>query len=311
MKLLPLPKNIPAASATSMMSTTERFSSWPWLANCHQPKTLSFRRSDDFFHTANSSIEGLDSLPEPNEEEEEGYDNREDNFVEMVIQNARSEGRLFFEPAGETSSVLAAGLEDAERGEVVAMYVVDSRDPCGDFRMSMEEMVKAHALRGKWHSLEELLRCYLRVNSRTNHAYILRAFVDLLLSPGVTRAVNGGSNYSCICNCDDTNNGSSSEVHSINHSSMSSSPCLPLLYSSSSSCYSSSRSSTCSCHISVIGEAEENSISSTSIGNNSSSGFVIGQPQCVPLSSDAADPNVGWEDSCSFKSSSSSDVWDS
>ncbi|KAL5204330.1 hypothetical protein ABZP36_009201 [Zizania latifolia] len=58
---------------------------------------------------------------------------------------------------------------------------VDSEDPYRDFRSSMEEMVAAHGLRG-WDSLEELLVWYLRVNSKHNHALIVGAFVDLLIS---------------------------------------------------------------------------------------------------------------------------------
>ncbi|CAN6357690.1 unnamed protein product [Urochloa humidicola] len=57
---------------------------------------------------------------------------------------------------------------------------VDSGDPYGDFRASMEEMVAAHGLRD-WAALEELLACYLRINGKHHHHLIVGAFVDLLL----------------------------------------------------------------------------------------------------------------------------------
>lgn len=61
---------------------------------------------------------------------------------------------------------------------------VESSDPYGDFRRSMEEMVMM-MLRGgdwSWEWLEELLVWYLRVNGEKNHGYIVDAFVDLLLN---------------------------------------------------------------------------------------------------------------------------------
>ncbi|XP_066357112.1 transcription repressor OFP13-like [Miscanthus floridulus] len=66
----------------------------------------------------------------------------------------------------------------AERSVAVA---VDSGDPYGDFRASMEEMVSAHGLRD-WAALEELLAWYLRINGKQQHHLIVGAFVDLLLS---------------------------------------------------------------------------------------------------------------------------------
>ncbi|CAN0847349.1 Transcription repressor OFP13 [Linum grandiflorum] len=44
----------------------------------------------------------------------------------------------------------------------------------------MVEMVEAHGLKD-WESLENLLSCYLRVNKKSNHGYIVGAFVDLLV----------------------------------------------------------------------------------------------------------------------------------
>ncbi|KAL5204040.1 hypothetical protein ABZP36_008911 [Zizania latifolia] len=91
---------------------------------------------------------------------------------------------------------------------------VDSEDPYGDFRSSMEEMVAAHGLRG-WDSLEELLVWYLRVNGKHNHALIFGAFVDLLISLAATSATattvstttsssRSTASTSTACDCDVT-----------------------------------------------------------------------------------------------------------
>nr|CAD1836765.1 unnamed protein product [Ananas comosus var. bracteatus] len=45
----------------------------------------------------------------------------------------------------------------------------------------MEEMVAAHAV-SDWEGLEELLTWYLKANGQKTHAFIVGAFVDLLVS---------------------------------------------------------------------------------------------------------------------------------
>ncbi|MQM00521.1 hypothetical protein Taro_033255 [Colocasia esculenta] len=55
-----------------------------------------------------------------------------------------------------------------------------SRDPYGDFRSSMEEMVMANGL-WDWASLKELLHFYLRLNEKKTHGLIVLAFLDLLM----------------------------------------------------------------------------------------------------------------------------------
>ncbi|KAK3136164.1 hypothetical protein QOZ80_5BG0429080 [Eleusine coracana subsp. coracana] len=77
----------------------------------------------------------------------------------------------------QQSKKKAASSSLAEGSVAVA---VDSSDPFGDFRASMEEMVAAHGLRG-WAHLEELLSWYLRVNAKHHHPLIVGAFVDLLI----------------------------------------------------------------------------------------------------------------------------------
>ncbi|KAK7336768.1 hypothetical protein VNO77_17315 [Canavalia gladiata] len=61
-----------------------------------------------------------------------------------------------------------------------------SPDPYMDFRRSMEEMVEARPelmdVKSNWHVLHELLLCYLALNPKSTHKFILGAFSDLLVS---------------------------------------------------------------------------------------------------------------------------------
>ncbi|CAN0847346.1 Transcription repressor OFP13 [Linum grandiflorum] len=102
----------------------------------------------------------------------------QDPAVESVIRGAKSE-RLFFSP-GETSSSLLKEVGDSGREAGAVAVALDSKDPFEDFKNSMVEMVEAHGLKD-WESLENLLSCYLRVNKKSNHGYIVGAFVDLLV----------------------------------------------------------------------------------------------------------------------------------
>lgn len=84
---------------------------------------------------------------------------------------------------------------------------MESQDPYGDFRRSMEEMVAAHGMK-RWDHLEELLVWYLRVNGKKNHGFIVGAFVDLLValaSPAETE-----TSCCCGCNCSSCSNSLSS-----------------------------------------------------------------------------------------------------
>ncbi|KAK3142666.1 hypothetical protein QOZ80_4BG0349700 [Eleusine coracana subsp. coracana] len=61
------------------------------------------------------------------------------------------------------------------------VVTVETKDPYGDFRASMAEMVAAHGLRD-WDAMEELLAWYLKLNARSVHAAIVGAFIDLLVT---------------------------------------------------------------------------------------------------------------------------------
>ncbi|XP_020246319.1 transcription repressor OFP13-like [Asparagus officinalis] len=69
---------------------------------------------------------------------------------------------------------------------------MESEDPYGDFRRSMEEMVAANEEMREWESLEQLLVWYLRVNGKRNHGFIVGAFVDLLVALAASCDDDGG-----------------------------------------------------------------------------------------------------------------------
>ncbi|KAL2485884.1 Transcription repressor OFP16 [Abeliophyllum distichum] len=76
-----------------------------------------------------------------------------------------------------------------------------SPDPFMDFRRSMQEMVEAHDLvnvRSNWDYLHELLMCYLSLNPKSTHKFIVGAFADLVISLMTLPANNGGSRKSQI-----------------------------------------------------------------------------------------------------------------
>ncbi|KAK8988655.1 hypothetical protein V6N11_030036 [Hibiscus sabdariffa] len=59
-----------------------------------------------------------------------------------------------------------------------------SREPYDDFRRSMQEMVEARQklhLNVDWDFMEELVFCYLNLNDKKSHKFILSAFVDLVV----------------------------------------------------------------------------------------------------------------------------------
>ncbi|XP_054789539.1 transcription repressor OFP13-like [Prosopis cineraria] len=171
---------------------------WHFFPPCaFSPKTLSFRASDDIFRTVNSVFFDPVETPDPwfttssesavsfTTEDDEDRDACTEESLEMVVRGVRSSSReserLFFDP-DDTRSI----LEQAKAGmgfpfkesEVLAM---ESEDPYGDFRRSMEEVVESHGVRD-WEGLEELLGWYLKVNGKNNHGFIVEAFVDLLVS---------------------------------------------------------------------------------------------------------------------------------
>ncbi|EXB39600.1 hypothetical protein L484_012608 [Morus notabilis] len=193
---------------------------WPSYSCNHNPKTLSYRfDSDDVFRTVNSVFfDPNDAVDTPeswftNSSESasfSGATTESDDFpdgesLETLVAGARSERRLFFEPGGDTSSILAEKSSSGNFSGVLAgageisqplresvVLAMESDDPYRDFRRSMEEMVEINGVK-EWEGLEEMLGWYLRVNGKENHGFIVGAFMDLL----VELANNSGRTDDC------------------------------------------------------------------------------------------------------------------
>ena len=266
-----------------LFKTTETTSSWPW-PSCGNPKTISFRASNDTLKTMNSSHEPNAATTDSPELDAAGTGGGKS--VEAVIRGLLRSERLFFDPA-QTSSIspqilcpqkslsLDPNAESAAtqcdvnlskhesqetivwtdsvikqrdtnfQGQRIALeesvvMEMESEDPLEDFKRSMEEMVEAHGLK-KWECLEELLSWYLRANDKSNHGYVVGAFVELLA--GLAFA---SSSSSCSSSFGHEQSSSSSSAHT---------PTSPLSFSSSSS--TTSTSSHCISSLEAEGEIEK------------------------------------------------------
>ncbi|XP_031503405.1 transcription repressor OFP12-like [Nymphaea colorata] len=122
----------------------------------------------------------------------------------LDLASALSSRRFFFSSPGRSNSLIdddsklpppvKTAPEALNGGVAVLAY---SPDPYRDFRASMQEMVEAQDLdiSADWGYLQEMLACYLKLNSRRTHKYIVGAFADLLMSLMMGRrktAASGG-----------------------------------------------------------------------------------------------------------------------
>ncbi|CAH8382134.1 unnamed protein product [Eruca vesicaria subsp. sativa] len=199
---------------------------------CYNAKTLSFRVGDDMIKTVNSVFfdhnngvgSGGDALdaetPESwftNSSETASHSTESDQdldaeSLEMVVRGVVRSERLFFDPR-VTSSILKEIKSNSKSEcdlkskedldciytppieEISVPVAMESDDPYGDFRRSMEEMVRSHGELAKdWRSLESMLAWYLRMNGKRSHGVIVSAFVDLL--SGLPDSAAGGSSVS-------------------------------------------------------------------------------------------------------------------
>lgn len=278
MKLSSLFKNTSQNSSSSTTTTTP----WPWsLPTCGKPKTLSFRLEknqdnifNSTFHLDNINDTTSYSLDESFSEVDETSSSSTTTIngqdcIEKVIKGLRLEKeRLFFEPE-ETSSILdfqesknistSTCTNVVDDGNIISFVPMgmDSKDPFVDFRESMEEMVEAYGIQD-WESLEELLTCYLKVNSKSNHGYIVGAFVDLLVNLASFRGHDNNNNNNVgvgdstiMTTIDEVQQCLSSSTTTSHHSFTS-----PLSFCSSSCSTSSSITSTSVC-LSLLEEEDE------------------------------------------------------
>ncbi|PHT60343.1 hypothetical protein CQW23_02706 [Capsicum baccatum] len=205
-------------------NSSQTSSPWPWpLPTCTKPKTLSFRLNKDdddnnnnnifnsTFHLDNDNDTTSYSLDEFfSEVDETSFSttttiNGQD-CIEKMIKGLRLEKERLFFDFQESNNIINTSTSvdnidisfvpifDKESAIVMGL---DSKDPFVDFRESMEEMVEAHGVQD-WESLEELLTCYLKVNCKSNHGYIVGAFVDLLVNLGTNNNDDGVGGLSCV-----------------------------------------------------------------------------------------------------------------
>ncbi|XP_020196751.1 uncharacterized protein [Aegilops tauschii subsp. strangulata] len=210
------PPSISAASSRSMAA------SWQW-PSCAQARTASFdgrssveaeaaassaRRdccrttrlitnpaycdddtADSSFVSATASSSASTAAPEPEL-------SRAREAEEAVIRGVRASSRLFFEPEATKSIVMTSKpVADQAAFRGATALAIDSADPYGDFRRSMEEMVLSRGGgRGEddWGWLEEMLGWYLRANGKKTHGLIVGAFVDLLVGLSAVNNKDGG-----------------------------------------------------------------------------------------------------------------------
>ncbi|OAY84799.1 Transcription repressor OFP14 [Ananas comosus] len=116
----------------------------------------------------------------------------------FFVSPATTSNSIMLDRAGPATSASSSSSEEeeeeedtsaAEGGEddvAAAAVVTFSKDPYEDFRRSMREMVDARRVDASqpldWDFMEELLFCYLELNDKSVHKYILTAFTDLTVS---------------------------------------------------------------------------------------------------------------------------------
>ncbi|KAL9675383.1 hypothetical protein QQ045_003585 [Rhodiola kirilowii] len=103
--------------------------------------------------------------------------------------------RFFISSPGQSNSIVDSSTSSSSReshGSVMENSVAIatySPDPYADFRRSMEEMVEARETENEesikrtsnWEYLHELLLCYLALNPKATHKFIIGAFADLVV----------------------------------------------------------------------------------------------------------------------------------
>ncbi|XP_042441944.1 transcription repressor OFP12-like [Zingiber officinale] len=130
-----------------------------------------------FFPSSSSSRDGIDG------------DEVCSCLSERDLSSAIASRRLLPASPGRSNSIVDSSAAPAAfgiRGISAAAVPTYSPDPYGDFRRSMEEMVAALGLDAagdhRARRLHELLLCYLTLNRKHAHKYIVSAFFDLLLA---------------------------------------------------------------------------------------------------------------------------------
>ncbi|XWS39300.1 hypothetical protein CRYUN_Cryun18bG0039500 [Craigia yunnanensis] len=100
--------------------------------------------------------------------------------------------RFFFSSPGRSNSIIESPDTRPEAEFITETPPLDggvavkkySPDPYKDFRFSMQEMIEARNLtdvKKDWEFLHELLLCYLTLNPKNTHKFIISAFADIVI----------------------------------------------------------------------------------------------------------------------------------
>ncbi|XP_028771734.1 transcription repressor OFP14-like [Neltuma alba] len=176
------PQIHPAASSSS--SPIMRI-----LSGCKQPKTPSFAvsRGNDNDAARLSDVdrflfENFKSLfLDDNENTPENYNNISTN--DGVSEENRGGPITGPPPLRPMSPDLLGDVTESSGSRESIVLLAWSENQYEDFRRSMKEMVDSRLRnheRVDWGFMEELLLCYLNLNEKKSHKFILSAYVDLV-----------------------------------------------------------------------------------------------------------------------------------
>ncbi|GER44670.1 ovate family protein [Striga asiatica] len=144
----------------------------------HLSKSLTFSTTT----TAAAGAATDDFLSSSDDDGDSGDDPLPD-FTSAFASN-----RFFLSSPGRSNSIFdrppPPAAEDGSGAVVGGGVAVDtySPDPYADFRRSMVEMIEARNYKADWEFLNELLLCYLSLNPKHAHKYIVEAFSDVVVS---------------------------------------------------------------------------------------------------------------------------------
>lgn len=188
-------------------STINMTTSW-LLSACKYPRTLSFagERNPPSRHDGGGGSGGDTSATLADVDRflfdnfNSLYDARDEDDDDGGTSNALAEGVRVSATSTSSSSFTASASSSTATltqpppkssdvallaGHSVAVMTL-SKDPYGDFRRSLQEMVDARhqELRDPldWDFMEELLISYLELNDRAVHKHIIHAFTDVAVS---------------------------------------------------------------------------------------------------------------------------------
>ncbi|KAJ3701861.1 hypothetical protein LUZ61_005566 [Rhynchospora tenuis] len=154
---------------------------------CKYPKTPSFdeRDPDIDHHTDNraATLSDVDRFLFDNFHSLYIKDTDNSSTSTFTKPHTRINGDFSGNSASTASMTSSSTTDDISEKEASVGIVTFSVDPYEDFRSSMKNMVEAHhpdkSQSLDWDFMEELLLCYLKLNDKSIHKHVLRAFSDI------------------------------------------------------------------------------------------------------------------------------------